>query len=82
MKTYDGEITYAAFDWRSRGQLDIVICTYDASAEEDKRGTIYKYELGQTLEITPIMTGRALDKEFVYNTPLKVKKVEYRNSTR
>lgn len=82
VKTYDGEITYAAFDWRSRGQLDIVICTYDASAEEDKRGTIYKYELGQTLEITPIMTGRALDKEFVYNTPLKVKKVEYRNSTR
>lgn len=74
VKTYPGEITYASFEWQSRGELDIVVCTYEEAAEADKRGTIYKYTMGQDLNIVPIMTGPALDKEFVYNTPLKVKK--------
>lgn len=82
VKTYSGEITYASFEWQSRGDLDIVVCTYDQAAEADKRGTIYKYTMGQDLNIEPIMTGVALDKEFVYYTPLKIKKIEYRNSSR
>jgi hypothetical protein len=82
VKTYPGEITYADFDWRSRGELDIVVCTYDKAAEADKKGTIYKYTMGQDLNIVPIMTGPKLDTEFVYNTPLKVKKIEYRSSSR
>ena len=82
VKTYPGEITYASFEWQSRGELDIVVCTYEEAAEADKRGTIYKYTMGQDLNIVPIMTGPALDKEFVYNTPLKVKKIEYRNCPR
>lgn len=82
VKTYSGEITYASFEWQSRGDLDIVVCTYDPAAEADKRGTIYKYTMGQDLNIEPIMTGVALDKEFVYYTPLKIKKIEYRNSSR
>lgn len=82
VKTHPGEITYADFDWRSRGELDIVVCTYDEAAEADKKGTIYKYTMGQDLNIVPIMTGPKLDTEFVYNTPLKVKKIEYRSSSR
>lgn len=82
VKAYSGEITYASFEWQSRGDLDIVVCTYDPAAEADKRGTIYKYNMGQDLNIEPIMTGVALDKEFVYYTPLKIKKIEYRNSSR
>lgn len=82
VKTYPGEITYASFEWQSRGELDLVVCTYEEAAETDKRGTIYKYTMGQDLNIEPIMTGVALDKEFVYHTPLKIKKIEYRNSSR
>lgn len=80
---YDGEITYLTFDdGRSASETRFIVCTYNPSAEPDLRGTMYEYHLGQTLTLDPVMTGRELDKPFVYHTSLKIKKAEYRNSSR
>lgn len=82
VQTFEGEITYSAFEWASRGELDIAVCTFNPSAEQNERGTIYKFIMDQSLEITPVMYGSNKDKEFVFHTPLKIKKLEYRNCAR
>lgn len=79
---YDGEITYLTYDWKSANDTRFIVCTYDPSAEPEQRGTLYEYHLGQSLTLDPVMTGRELDKPFVYHTSLKIKKAEYRNSSR
>lgn len=83
LKEYDAEITYLAMEWVSRNNNgDIAVCTYNPDVEASQRGTIYKYNMGQTLKLEPIMTGPNLDKEFVYHSPLKIKKLEFRSSYR
>lgn len=77
---YEGEITYLTYDWKSANDTRFIVCTYDPSAEPEQRGTLYEYHLGQSLTLDPVMTGRELDKPFVYHTSLKIKKAEYRNS--
>lgn len=71
---FGSEITYMAFDWISRSMgTDIAICTYD----ETNKGTIYKYEINNdpnVIEIRPIENCE-------WKTDLKVKKLEFRNSS-
>ena len=80
LNTYDGEITYFTYDWKSAGPTRFIVCTYNEAAAPEERGTIYEYNVGQNLTLDPVMTGPELDKEFVYHTSLKIKKLEYRNS--
>ena len=82
LKEFDGEITYLGTEWISSGEGgNIAVCTYNPSAEPDMRGTIYKYNIGQSLTLDPIQIDFNRS-EFVYHTPLKVKKLEFRNSQR
>ena len=82
LKEFDGEITYLGTEWISSGEGgNIAVCTYKPSAEPDMRGTIYKYNIGQSLTLDPIQIDFNRS-EFVYHTPLKVKKLEFRNSQR
>lgn len=71
---FGSEITYMTFDWISRSmETDIAICTYD----ETNKGTIYKYEINNdpnVIEIRPIENCE-------WKTDLKVKKLEFRNSS-
>lgn len=70
---FGSEITYLAFDWVSGDVTDIAICTYDST----NKGTIYKYKMTDNpniMEITPMENCE-------WKTDLRVKKLEYRNSS-
>lgn len=73
LRDFGSEITYLAFDWVSGNVTDIVICTYDST----NKGTIYKYTITDNpnvIEITPMENCE-------WKTDLRVKKLEYRNSS-
>ena len=74
LKDFGAEITYMAFDFVSKdSDLDILICTYDAA----NKGTIYKYEMKND----PNVVEMELKENCEWKTDLKVKKMEYRNSS-
>ena len=87
VREYDGEITYLAYDWRVPASADndgtrYLVCTYNKSAaDSNERGTIYMYTIDQSLKLSPVMKGPDQSEEFIYHTPLKVVKLEYRNSS-
>lgn len=86
VETFDGEITFLEYNRKlptteAYPNSRFLVCTYNEAADPEERGTIYEYTMGQTLELTPVMSGPELDVPFVYHTSLKVAKLEYRNSS-
>lgn len=76
VKTFDGEITYLAFDVHSDGNADdIIVATWSPTA----KGTVYKYEVEDSPNDLKINEKNYATKSYPWKTNLKVVKVEYRN---
>lgn len=76
VKSFDGEITYLAFDVHSDGNADdIIVATWSPSA----KGTVYKYEVEDSPNDLKINEKNYATKSYPWKTGLKVVKVEYRN---
>lgn len=76
LKTFDGEITYMAFDVHSDDNPDDIIVATWSDAE---KGIVYKYEMEDSPNELKINEKDYATKNYPWKTNLKVVKVEYRN---
>ena len=76
LKTFDGEITYMAFDVHSDDNPDDIIVATWSDAE---KGIVYKYEMEDSPNELKINEKEYATKNYPWKTNLKVVKVEYRN---